>query len=177
MRYIQRTKRAETIKTLREELSELTTAPLHERMRGAYAYHTAHPELSARILCEALSIDQGTYRYFVKKGASGNKCHSAHRQEILRHIHEIQEATPNATVPETVRQLKAQGCKCSHELVTDIMEEAGSVTCFYSIAGIMQFLEKEHVSDKLLAVQKEQAIQQRELINCTVCLTETTEQL
>jgi len=35
-------------------------------MRTAYEYHASHPELSARILCEALGIDQGTYRYFVK---------------------------------------------------------------------------------------------------------------
>lgn len=158
MKYMQQSERAKTIKRIREDLSELTTAPLHERMRGAYAYHAAHPELSARILCEALSIDQGTYRYFVKTGANGNKCHSAHRQELLQRIHEIQMATPNATVPETVRQLKAQGCKCSHELVTDIMEEAGYVTSICSIAGIMQFWEKEHVSDKLLAVQKQQVI-------------------
>lgn len=156
MKYMQQSERAKAIKRIREDLSELTPAPLHERMRGAYAYHAAHPELSARIPCEALSIDQGTYRYFVKTGASGNKCHSAHRQELLRHIHEIQKEKPNASVPETVRQLKAQGCKCSHELVTDIMEEAGYVTSIYSIAGIMQFWEKEHVSDKLLAAQQRQ---------------------
>jgi len=77
---------------------------------------------------------------------------------LLRHIHEIQMGTPNATVPETVRQLKAQGCKCSRELVTDIMDEAGYVTSIYSIAGIMQFWEKERVSDKLLAAQKRQVI-------------------
>ena len=92
----------------------------------------------------------------MKTGANGNKCHSAHRQELLQRIREIQKATPNTSVPETIRQLKAQGCKCSHELVTDIMEEAGYVTSIYSIAEIMQFWEKEHVSDKLLAVQKQQ---------------------
>jgi len=149
---MKQTKRAEAIKRIREKLPELTTAPLHERMRGAYAHHSTHPELSARILCEALGIDQGTYRYFVKTGADGSKCHSAHRQELLRHIHEIQETTPNASVPETVRQLKAQGCKCSYELVSDLMDEAGYVTNVYSPAGVGQFWRQNRVSDKIEAI-------------------------
>jgi len=36
------------------------------------------------------------------------------------------------------------------------MDEAGYVTSIYSIAGIVQFWEKERVSDKLLGVQKQQ---------------------
>jgi len=156
MKYIQQEARAKTITAIRNELSDLSAAPLHERMRTAYEYHASHPELSARIICEALSIDQGTYRYFVKTGAIGNKCHSAHRQELLQRIHEIQKETPNASVPETVRQLKAQGCKCSHELVTELMDEAGYVTNVYSPTGIAEFWHQNEVSKKIVKITAKQ---------------------
>jgi len=156
MKYIQQEARAKTITTIRNELSDISASPLHERMRTAYEYHASHPEFSTRIPCEALGIDQGTYRYFVKTGADGSKCHSAHRQALLRHIHEIQATTPNASVHETVRQLKAQGYKCSYELVSDLMDEAGYVTNIYSPTGIAQFWHQNGVAAKIDAITTQQ---------------------
>ena len=131
------------IRRVKEELPHLLDAQLREKLCGIHDYLAIHPEISARIMCDAFEVDQGTYRHFIKTGATGDNGRVAHRQILLSKIREIQEATHNASVPETIRQLKALGYKCARPLVTDLMEDAGYVTNPYSLNGIFGFLASQ----------------------------------
>jgi len=133
--------RAKTMETIRNEIKLPSNSPLRNALLAIKRYREVHPEHSIRIVCEAIGINQCTYRLFLRTGGTGNNGRVAHRQDLAKAICAIHTLTPNISAAETKRQLNAKGYKCSYELVIDLMEENGFVVNFYSVAGIERFLE------------------------------------
>ena len=79
------------VRRMRGRLSLREDAPLRERLLAIKTFLSEHAGYPARILCEAAGVDQGTSRYFIKTGGTGDNGYQARRIDAARVIRELIE--------------------------------------------------------------------------------------
>ena len=138
------------LKDIRRKLKIADNATMQERLVTAHHFAQKHPEYSVRAICAAANVDQGTYRHFVKTGATGDNGRIAHRQIIYKAISErLAESGSQIGISEMVGYLSARNIKSSPRIVSEIYNELGIATSPYSIVAVEKFLAHPQIQNAL----------------------------
>jgi len=135
--------RANEVAKLRKQLKFSSCTPLRERLLAIHNYLTHHPAASARLLCDAADVCQGTYRYFLATGATGNNGYEARRTDVTRELRALVANSNHAVgVGEATNELKKRGLSCCPATISGILQEFGIITTSRSVNAISRFLDE-----------------------------------
>lgn len=130
------------VRRMRGRLSLREDAPLRERLLAIKTFLSEHAGYPARILCEAAGVDQGTYRYFIKTGGTGDNGYQARRIDAARVIRELIEGSEHdVSIAEATAILKRRGIQCCKTTVSDIFQELGIATGGNTVNSLSRFLD------------------------------------